>query len=66
MKVSIFQNVIVLDDVPGVFGSPEEHDIPVWTWSLPDVRRPDVRVSYLQKGRGKKDLALLGSLVLLR
>lgn len=33
--------------LPGVHGPSEEHDIPVRPRHLPDVRRPDARVSDL-------------------
>ena len=35
------------DDVPGVPGQAEEHDLPVRPRHLPDVRGQDVRVSHL-------------------
>ena len=43
----------------GVPGQAEEHDIPVRTRDLPDVRGPDERVPHLQEDGRAKDPALL-------
>ena len=45
----------------GVPGQAEEHDIPVRTRDLPDVRGPDERVSHLQEDCGEEDTALLNT-----
>ncbi len=38
----------------------EEHDIPVWTRDVSDVRRPDVRVSHMPEDGRAENSALLG------
>lgn len=43
-------SVIVADHVPGLSGPSEKHDLPVRTWHLPNVRRPDVGVSNMSQG----------------
>jgi hypothetical protein len=44
----------------------EEHDIPVWTRDVSDVRRPDVRVSYMPEDSRAENSSLLGSHAQLR
>lgn len=47
--------------LPGVHGSSEEHDLPVWTRYLSDVWRPDDRVPDLSQVRGEKNPPVLVS-----
>jgi len=52
-------SLIVADHVPGLSGSSEKHDLPVRTWHLPNVRRPNVGVSNMSQGGGQTYSALL-------
>lgn len=48
-----------LDDVPCLYGPPAQHDLPMRSRNVSDVRRPHVRVPYLSQGRGEEDPTLL-------
>ena len=50
------------DDVSGLSGQAEEHDLPLRPWNLPDVRRQNERVSDLQENCGEKNITLLAGL----
>jgi hypothetical protein len=49
-----------------VYVQAEEHDIPVWTRDVSDVRRPDVRVSHMPEDGRAENSSLLGSHAQLR
>lgn len=47
------------DDVSGLPGQTQEHDLPVRSRHLSDVRRQDRRVSHMQENGREADFALL-------
>ena len=47
------------DDVPGVSGQTEEHDIPLRPRNLSDVRGQNERVSDMQENCGEENITLL-------
>lgn len=48
-----------LDHVPGLFGSFEEYDLPVWAWHLSNVWGSNVGMSNLSENGGKTNPTLL-------
>lgn len=64
---NFLRSFIFTDHVPSLPGSLEEHDIPLRPWNLPNVRRPDVRMSDMPEGGRQTDFTLLsiGNLSLL-
>lgn len=60
--VLIIKCLFFPDNVSGMLGSFEKHDIPVRSRTLPNVRRPNVRMSNLQKSRRKENTVILANM----
>lgn len=58
-RTGFYTSFVFVDNVSSLLGSPKKYDFPVWTRVVPNVRRSNDRVPYLQKSGRKTYLALL-------
>jgi len=63
--VLLIKFVYFTDNVSGMPGPFEKHDIPVRTRTLSNVRRSNVRMSNLQKSRREKNTLVLAIMLYL-
>ena len=51
--------ILFLDQLPSMYGPPEEHDLPLRSWHMSDVWGPNGGVSDMSQGGGKADPSVL-------